>query len=583
MTLQMTLGLLAWNCIVAAKLWYQPLRRGSVLLYCVLVVVDCFLLLASQMHLSAKAALLHYCCTLLSLNLTVSFTIALFLEASRRSKSTALLLVLSSGVPFFASAIVYTQHLVDKPSIPLRSSDILLNDVFVRGPYFLAVPLLLLAVLGAASYPNYRLLLPWAVGLLAVYWLKVHTPSSTVYTDLALTALHSIFAPFIWDPLLPSVSHHKTKAAHAAPSDWTLFTATYNANDGNVMQHLSAWVPVGFYDIYVLAFQELNDPQWHEHHGLPLHPVAHISLDGLKMLVLASDAMIDRIPPHRIQFATASLHNGALGRGKGAVAVQWSLTSRDRTQYSSVVCVNIHLPDSSSPVVLRGVWEQLEDQMPCLSAGMEADTCLVLGDCGSSSRQQHKASVWSAWSRKGQILAPFYEGRVSFEPTYKYNLGSNRLDSTTPPEWRSHVWYTSRRVVLTQSRYKAVHGQRHSHHRPVVAAFTVSAPSCTQPPRMPLSLGTLFLDIDKMYPVSARLVDAQNNTLCTLESTGTVLHFASSTLVSAWPVFLVVEQRYLGRSSYYGTAKLPLDPFCVPLLHRTQCVGHVRGQWVAAV
>lgn len=583
MTYEMTIGLLAWNCIAVGKLWYQPLRRGSVSLYCNLVVVDCVLMLASRLEISAKAAVMHYCSTLMSLSLTVAFTIALFLNASHRNKSTALLLGLSVGVPLFATAIVYTQHLVDTPTIPLHSSDRLLNEVFVRGPYFVAVPLLLAAVLGAAPYPNYRVLVLWAAALIAVYWIKVHTSTHSIHSDLALAVLHSLVAPFLWNPLLPSVAHRNTKAVHAAPADWTLFTATYNASDCNVMQHLSAWVPVGFYDIYVLAFQELNDPEWYKHHGLALHPVAHISLDGLKMLVLASEAMIGRIPPHRIQFATASLHIGALGRGKGAVAVHWSLTNRDRTQYSDVVCVNLHLPDGSGPAVLRGVWEQLEDQMPRLGAGMEADTCLVLGDCGSSPTQKHKTSVWSSWVEKGQILAPFHEGRLSFEPTYRYNLGSNHLDTATPPEWRSHVWYTSRQDILTQSRYKAVYSQRHSHHRPVVAAFVVSAPCLFIPPPMPLSLGTLHLDMDSSYAVCARLVDVHNHTLSTLEATDAALHLASSTLVSSWPVFLIVEQRFLGRSSYYGTARLPLEPFCVPLLHRTQCVGHVRGQWVAAV
>lgn len=79
----------------------------------------------------------------------------------------------------------------------------------------------------------------------------------------------------------------------------------------------------------------------------------------------------------------------------------------------------------------------------------------------------------------------FREGRITFPPTYKFDLGSNRYDSSEKarvPSWTDRILWKARDEVLLLEKYQSCASVTTSDHRPVFAHFLVKAGRGQSPP-----------------------------------------------------------------------------------------------------
>jgi phosphatidylinositol-bisphosphatase len=76
---------------------------------------------------------------------------------------------------------------------------------------------------------------------------------------------------------------------------------------------------------------------------------------------------------------------------------------------------------------------------------------------------------------KGHIFTDFQEGKITFPPTYKYDIGLNRFDTSKKkriPAFTDRILYKSAQGDTKQVTYDSI-ANMWSDHRPVFAQFLV--------------------------------------------------------------------------------------------------------------
>ncbi|CAM9721724.1 unnamed protein product, partial [Ectocarpus fasciculatus] len=78
---------------------------------------------------------------------------------------------------------------------------------------------------------------------------------------------------------------------------------------------------------------------------------------------------------------------------------------------------------------------------------------------------------------RGAAFKGLSEARVTFEPSYKYDKGSQHFDTSRkmrPPAWTDRILFSPAGPLGVSSlAYTSVPGSCHSDHRPVYAKFRV--------------------------------------------------------------------------------------------------------------
>lgn len=178
---------------------------------------------------------------------------------------------------------------------------------------------------------------------------------------------------------------------------------------------------------------------------------------------------------------------------KGAVALRFQLDS------ASVCALAVHLPagESAAAAISRDeafaeVLESLGTKMTRrgVKAPREHDLCLVMGDFNSRVEltrdkvdkllAEQPSPRLDFLLRHDQILrktdgvfSAFSEAPITFPPTYKFDNGTHRYDTSAKqrvPSWTDRVLWAGRGVSCL--RYTSCPELVSSDHKPVIAAFS---------------------------------------------------------------------------------------------------------------
>ncbi|KNC49078.1 RhoGAP domain-containing protein [Thecamonas trahens ATCC 50062] len=315
-----------------------------------------------------------------------------------------------------------------------------------------------------------------------------------------------------------------------------LFVGTWNVNGKKPGEELDPWLCAHDEpsDIYAVGFQELDlsaeafllnnttrSAPWEQHieQALSKHGdyvlITSKQLVGILLCVYVRTEFLPYISDVQTDVAGVGVM-GVMGN-KGGVAIRF------RFHDSRFCFVNSHLAARMGNVARRNqdhkeICRRLAFQVGGASkpsgAGSEADSSArVAADSGRAygifdhdylfwlgdlnyristlADAQIKAHVaaeeWDALLEHDQLMVErrakrtfvgFAEGQIDFKPTYKYDPGTSRFDTSEKkrsPAWCDRVLWIARRSVLNQHFYGGHHELLTSDHKPVSAVFTGEA------------------------------------------------------------------------------------------------------------
>jgi hypothetical protein len=180
---------------------------------------------------------------------------------------------------------------------------------------------------------------------------------------------------------------------------------------------------------------------------------------------------------------------GNVVRNKGAVGVKFVVGS------TSVLVVGCHLASGQNNVVnrnndFRRIEKELFKDVSSQPASELCDVCIYLGDLNyriNGIRRDVEnlldLEILDPLRKGDQLLkellqntlfAGFQEGPLVFDPTYRYDIGTNVFDTSKKqrvPGWTDRVLYKSKGFKMVQKSYNSLPSSLTSDHRPVFAQF----------------------------------------------------------------------------------------------------------------
>jgi phosphatidylinositol-bisphosphatase len=292
--------------------------------------------------------------------------------------------------------------------------------------------------------------------------------------------------------------------------NFTVFVGTWNVNGQSPAGSTAQWLACDAEppDLYVIGFQELDlskeafvfneslkEDEWMKAVADSLHPkatyklVKHVRLVGMMLIVYVRDSFSKVIR----DVAAETVGTGILGRlgNKGGVAVRLDFHN------TSVCFVNSHLAAHVSEVERRN--QDYHDicarmyfaQFSPVRGLKDHDTVFWLGDLNyritdldtETVRELLKEKDWSVLLKSDQfvqqrntrkVFAGFTEGDIKFQPTYKFDPGTDEWDSSEKaraPAWTDRILWKGEHI--RQLSYRSHMQLRISDHKPVSAVFQV--------------------------------------------------------------------------------------------------------------
>ncbi|XP_032901356.1 type II inositol 1,4,5-trisphosphate 5-phosphatase isoform X2 [Amblyraja radiata] len=295
--------------------------------------------------------------------------------------------------------------------------------------------------------------------------------------------------------------------------NYRIFAGTYNVNGKSPLQDLKPWLSYDIEppDIYCIGFQEIdlskeaflfNDSpkqeEWFRAVSVSLHPTTKyakiklVRLVGMMLILYVRQELAEYVTEVEVE----TVGTGIMGRmgNKGGVSIRFMFHS------TSMCIVSSHLAAHTEECERRNQdykeictrMRFLQTNLPLSSLTiMKHDIVLWVGDlnyrichpeaetikkliAAKDYQNLIKYDQLSKHKKSMMIFRGFEEGALNFQPTYKYDIGTDNWDTSEKcrvPAWCDRILWKGNHVK--QLDYRSHMALRMSDHKPVSALFQV--------------------------------------------------------------------------------------------------------------